>query len=124
MSPEDQIREALTLLFQKGSVVELRALGERTHYGYYTDHDKLARDAAILDATPGIENLPGSLASPCIGIGQNPFCQKYPVHELAKPAELYHAPRSRQIHSPPAPIPAGAGRYRWYDRDPGRETGF
>ena len=57
MKPEDQIRLALSLLFPEGSVVELRALGERTHYGYYTDHDKLARDAAILDSTPGMSGI-------------------------------------------------------------------
>lgn len=57
MKPEESIRTALSLLFQEGSVVELRALGDRTHYGYYTDHDKLARDAAILDTTPGISGI-------------------------------------------------------------------
>ncbi|MCA1917192.1 hypothetical protein [Methanospirillum hungatei] len=57
MRPKEQIRQALSLLFQEGSVVELRALGERTHYGYYTDHDKLARDAAILDSTPGMSGI-------------------------------------------------------------------
>ena len=57
MKPEDQIRQALSLLFPEGSVVELRALGERTHYGYYTDQDKLARDAAILEGTPGMSGI-------------------------------------------------------------------
>ena len=42
MNPEESIRTALSVLFPEGSVVELRALGERTHYGYYTDFNRLA----------------------------------------------------------------------------------
>lgn len=57
MKPEESIRYALSLLFCEGSVVELRALGERTHYGNYSEHDKLARDAAILETTPGITGI-------------------------------------------------------------------
>ncbi|MDX8548979.1 hypothetical protein KHC33_15300 [Methanospirillum sp. J.3.6.1-F.2.7.3] len=51
------IREAASILCREGQVVELRTLGERTHYGYYTDFDKLARDAAVLDTTPGISGI-------------------------------------------------------------------
>ena len=57
MNAEESIKNALSLLFQEGSVVELRALGDRTHYGYYTDYSKLARDAAILDNTPGMGGI-------------------------------------------------------------------
>jgi len=57
MNPEESIRTALSVLFPEGSVVELRALGERTHYGYYTDFDRLARDAAVLDSTSGISGI-------------------------------------------------------------------
>ncbi len=57
MKSGNHIQTALSLLFRPGSVVELRALGDRTHYGYYTDYEKLARDAAILDTTPGITGI-------------------------------------------------------------------
>jgi|GEM_PF-129916 len=57
MNTAESIRKAASLLFREGQVVELRALGDRTYYGYYTDYDKLARDAAILDTTPGISGV-------------------------------------------------------------------
>ena len=52
MTPAEKIREACDLLFPPGQVMVLRALGDRTHYGYYTDHAKLARDAGVLESLP------------------------------------------------------------------------
>ena len=57
MTPAEKIREACDLLFSPGLVVELRALGDRTHYGYYTDHAKLARDAEVLESLPDIRGM-------------------------------------------------------------------
>ena len=57
MTPAEEIREACDLLFSPGQVVELRALGDRTHYGYYTDYAKLARDAEVLESLPDIRGI-------------------------------------------------------------------
>ena len=48
---------ALKTLFSPGQVVELRALGDRTHFGYYTDYEKLAKDAALLDPIPELKGI-------------------------------------------------------------------
>ena len=46
-----ECREALSLLFPEGAVVELRALGEGgVHSGYFTEMEKLVDQARILDA--------------------------------------------------------------------------
>ena len=48
---------ALKTLFSPGQVVELRTLGDRTHFGYYTDYEKLAKDAALLDPIPELKGI-------------------------------------------------------------------
>ena len=53
----EKIRQACDLLFSPGHVVELRALGDRTHYGYYTDHVKLVRNAEFLGSLPDTRGI-------------------------------------------------------------------
>ena len=48
---------ALKTLFSPGQVVELRALGDRTLFGYYTDYEKLAKDATLLDPIPELKGI-------------------------------------------------------------------
>ena len=51
-------REALSLLFPEGAVVELRALGDAgVHSGYFTDRDKLTDQARILDAFSDVHGV-------------------------------------------------------------------
>ena len=57
MNPEEKIRDACELLFSPGQVVELRALGDLTHYGYYTDYAKLGKDAQVLESLPDIKGI-------------------------------------------------------------------
>ncbi|WFN33442.1 hypothetical protein L1S32_06160 [Methanogenium sp. S4BF] len=53
-----EIREALSLLFSEGGVVELRALGDGgVHSGYFSDFDALAERAAALDTFPGVHGV-------------------------------------------------------------------
>ena len=58
MSLED-IQKTLSLLFSPGQVAELRALRKSGGMasGYYTDYQKLARDAEILDTTGDISGI-------------------------------------------------------------------
>lgn len=55
MNPDTM--KALTALFQNGQVVELRVLGPQTSYGYYSNLEKLAADAEILDSRPDIKGV-------------------------------------------------------------------
>ncbi|PWR73154.1 hypothetical protein ACKUB1_11690 [Methanospirillum stamsii] len=57
MTGEEHIKTGLSVLFSPGQVVELRSLGDHTRYGYYTDMDRLARDAAVIDNMPGISGI-------------------------------------------------------------------
>jgi len=53
----EQILSALNTLFSPGQTVELRALGDRTHFGYYTDFSKLAEDAEMLDRVQELKGI-------------------------------------------------------------------
>ena len=51
MSEEEEIRDALSLLFSDGDVVELRGLGDGgVHSGYFSDFDVLSLRAKAMDA--------------------------------------------------------------------------
>ena len=53
-----EIREALSLLFPAGAVVELRALSDGgVHSGYFSDYDALAGRAAALDTLSGVHGV-------------------------------------------------------------------
>ena len=53
----EKILSALNTLFSPGQVVELRALGDRTQYGYYTDFTKLAEDGEVLDSISDLKGI-------------------------------------------------------------------
>ena len=54
-----QIQNTIHTLFQPGSVLELRALWKNggVASGYYTDYEKMAQDAAILDGLSDIAGI-------------------------------------------------------------------
>ncbi len=54
----EEIREAVSLLFPAGGVVELRALGDGgVHSGYFNDFTALAERAQAMDTLPGVHGI-------------------------------------------------------------------
>jgi len=54
----EQIRQACDLLFYPGQVVELRAIGDNgIHIGYFSNFDRFATDADMLDNSSGFKGI-------------------------------------------------------------------